>query len=289
MDLSGPWPTSSKGNKYILVVTDHFSKWLEMYPLPDKTARGVAEKLHLFVSRYGVMGSLHSDRGTEFTADVVSNLCTMLGVKRTLTSGYTPWSNAQVERHNRTIRGMVTTITRDCNKEWDECLPWVMQAYNGTEHASTGRTPFLLFHSRTEDPRLPIDMLLGPVAEAPHEQAWSCYGLYVEQTRVRVQKIFKAVRAQLQKSASMQQAAYGKAGLRIHKYSQGSEVWYWYPPQGRKFGKLSCPWSGPYKVTATEPGHNLVQLELGDTVSRKRWVNCGNVKPVRRMENGDLF
>ena len=32
-DIMGPLPLSSKGNKYILVITDLFSKWVEAFPL----------------------------------------------------------------------------------------------------------------------------------------------------------------------------------------------------------------------------------------------------------------
>ena len=42
MDLIGPLPTTPRGNKYIVTLTDYFSKWAEAAPLPDKTALGVA-------------------------------------------------------------------------------------------------------------------------------------------------------------------------------------------------------------------------------------------------------
>lgn len=45
MDLIGPLPTTSQGNKYILVLTDHFSKWVEAYPAKDQTAITCAEIL----------------------------------------------------------------------------------------------------------------------------------------------------------------------------------------------------------------------------------------------------
>ena len=43
--ILGPFPESNRGNNYILVITDHFSKWVEIFALPDQTAVTCAEVL----------------------------------------------------------------------------------------------------------------------------------------------------------------------------------------------------------------------------------------------------
>ena len=43
MDIMGPFPTSSKGNRYVLVIGDTFTKWIEAYAIPDQTANTVVE------------------------------------------------------------------------------------------------------------------------------------------------------------------------------------------------------------------------------------------------------
>ena len=43
MDLIGPMPVTARGNKYIITLTDYFSKWAEAAPLLDKTAHGIAK------------------------------------------------------------------------------------------------------------------------------------------------------------------------------------------------------------------------------------------------------
>ena len=50
MDLVGPLPESSNGNKYIIILTDYFSKWAEAGALPDKTAHGIAKFIYSVVS-----------------------------------------------------------------------------------------------------------------------------------------------------------------------------------------------------------------------------------------------
>ena len=45
LDVMGPFPKSKHGNRYILVIGDHFTRWMEAYPLPNQYAEKVAEKL----------------------------------------------------------------------------------------------------------------------------------------------------------------------------------------------------------------------------------------------------
>ena len=63
-DILGPLPETPRGNKYIIVVTDYFSKWVEIFAVPDQTAVTCAEKiLNDVVARFGTPLSLNSDQG----------------------------------------------------------------------------------------------------------------------------------------------------------------------------------------------------------------------------------
>ncbi|GFX73549.1 retrovirus-related Pol polyprotein from transposon 412 [Trichonephila clavipes] len=62
-DILGPLPRTASGNKYLLVVMDYFTKWPEVYPIPDQEAPTVAEAVvQHWISRYGVPLQLHSDQ-----------------------------------------------------------------------------------------------------------------------------------------------------------------------------------------------------------------------------------
>ncbi len=91
---------------------------------------------------YGLPEDIVSDRGTQFTSQVWNSFCRHLDINVSLTSGYHPQSNAQVERLNQEIgRYQRTYCSREQNR-WAEFLPWAEYAQNPLTHASTGLTPF---------------------------------------------------------------------------------------------------------------------------------------------------
>ncbi|GFW85400.1 retrovirus-related Pol polyprotein from transposon 412 [Trichonephila clavipes] len=76
----GPLPRTASGNKYLLVVMDYFTKWPEVYPIPDQEAPTVAEAVvQHWISRYGVPLQLHSDQGRNFVSAVLKGVCELLG------------------------------------------------------------------------------------------------------------------------------------------------------------------------------------------------------------------
>lgn len=97
-------PVTSKGNRYVLVVEGYFTKFLNLYAIPNQKATTVAACLFKdYVLEHGVMETLHTDMGRQFESDVVRHLCEMLGVKKTHTTRYNPKSDGMVERFNRTL------------------------------------------------------------------------------------------------------------------------------------------------------------------------------------------
>ena len=80
MDMMGPLPRTTRGNRYILVIADYFSKWVEAFPMKNGEAVTVARLLVREVfCRFGTPRVLHSDQGRNFEAEVIQELCRMLG------------------------------------------------------------------------------------------------------------------------------------------------------------------------------------------------------------------
>ena len=154
-DLVGPLQ-STTNNKYILVMTDAFSKWVELIPIKDKSAETVAKAIHdEWICRYSAPEMLFTDNGLEFKNNVMAKLCEYLNVKQRFTAPYHPQSNASAERFNRTMINYLRKYITDRKAlEWEELLPATQLSYNTQTHSSTGFSPYYLVHFF--DPSLPF-------------------------------------------------------------------------------------------------------------------------------------
>ena len=114
LDIMGPLPLTTAGNKYIMVVTDLFSKWVEAFPVKATDTETLASLLvNEVVCRYGVPLYLHSDQGN-LTSNLMIALCKQLRITqtRTGTNAYHPQGNGQVERFNQTLESMLAKVAK---------------------------------------------------------------------------------------------------------------------------------------------------------------------------------
>ena len=163
MDLFGPLKTrSATGNKYIMVITDAFSKYTELVAIPDKTADTVCKAFfEAWICRLGVPATIVSDRGKEFLNKVMVDLCGYLGIDHNATSSYHPQTNSQAETYNRTMIRYLSSMLDNVNTlDWEEQLPAMMMAYNCHVQRATQETPFFLTYLHS--PRLPYFDLQKP-------------------------------------------------------------------------------------------------------------------------------
>ena len=111
VDILGPLPKTKSGNRYILVLGDYFTRWMEAYAIPNQEAITVAQKLvDECFCRFSVPEQLHSDQGRQFESTLISEMCKILQIHKTRTTPYHPQSDGMVERFNRTLLSCVANV-----------------------------------------------------------------------------------------------------------------------------------------------------------------------------------
>ena len=123
----------------VMVMQDHFSKYVVTYVVKDQMACTAPEMLRNgYFGLFGAPAYLISDQGKAFTGHLISNLCELYGVQKLRTLPYHAQTNGQVERINQMIIRMIGKLEQDKKACWSEHLPEMLAAYNGTRSAVTG-------------------------------------------------------------------------------------------------------------------------------------------------------
>ena len=152
----------------VLVLQDHFSKYVVAYVVKDPTAHTATKTLrNRYFGLFSAPAYLVSDQGKAFTGHIITHLCELYGVQKLRTSPYHAQTNSQVERMNQTIIRMIGKLEEDKKACWSKHLPELLFAYNTTCSAVTGYSPYYLLFGR--GPRIPVDYLFPTLHDSPHQ------------------------------------------------------------------------------------------------------------------------
>ena len=103
---------SKGGKENILVLTDAFSKFSQAFVTSSQKALIVAKLLvEKWFSFFGIPAQIHSDQGWSFDNEIISHLCKMYGIRQSTTMPYNLHGNAICKRFNRTLFGLMRTLT----------------------------------------------------------------------------------------------------------------------------------------------------------------------------------
>ena len=149
---------SKRGYRWVLSVLDCFSKYAWAFPLKSKETDRICLILCELFSNEGVPEILQSDNGGEFVSTIIRSLMPKLGIKLINGSPYSPTTQGQVERFNRTFKCLLRKeIQIELSKNnfsvvenWANILiSRVIDSYRHKIHRSLSRTPWELYNNRT--------------------------------------------------------------------------------------------------------------------------------------------
>ena len=276
-DVLGPFPRTPRSNRYILVVSDHFTKWVEVFAIPDYEASTCANVImNEVIARYGCPLELLTDQGRNYESNLFKDLCQLLEVRKKRTSIRNPRCNGQTERFNRTLIRMIKAYLKGQQDQWDLHLGCLAAAYRATVNESTGLTPNLMMLGR--EVRLPAEVTFKRGACDPRDEVVT-YGQYVTKLRERMEHAHEVARHHLASSTKRQKEYYDSRCF-FHTYKPGDLIW-WETHHGQLeiTPKLRNPYEGPYLILKKLNDLNyVIQLDQKGT---QRVVHCNKLLPYR--------
>ncbi|XP_037931354.1 uncharacterized protein LOC119666143 [Teleopsis dalmanni] len=142
IDTVGPL-IPSNNFRYILTLQCELTKFIEAIPLKNKEAISVAKAIvEKFILKYGCFKKMKTDKGTEFTNELLKNICKLLKIEKTTSTPFHHETLGTVERNHRVLNDYLMTMKSV--DTWDELLPYYVYSYNSTPHTTTNYTPFEL-------------------------------------------------------------------------------------------------------------------------------------------------
>lgn len=262
MDISGPYPVSLSGNKYILSFVDWYSGWPECFAVPDKCADTIAQILidDIF-PRYGQVLEIVTDNGSEQVNRVVRETLAALNIHHVTTSFYHPQSNAKVERFHRTLHDVLAKKIGNDNvsgdfDSWDIYLQQTVAAIRFNVSDATGFSPFFLLYNR--DVVLPLDTILKPRQKYMGEDM---HRIALEQQH----RSFLQVHNNL-KRAKQRQAKYANKNTHEVVFKVGDPIYY---RNHTRRNKLDLKWKPYYRIIEqTSPVTFIIKHQLDGSTTK---------------------
>ena len=141
LDLKAYGPESNRGDRYVLVVIDNFSKYGWTVSLKNKNAQTIKDSFeNILISSKRSPNLIESNRGKDFYNNIFQDFLNKNNIK--LYSRNTSLGAVFAERFTRTIRDLLKKIVfEQGDGKWIDILPKITKQYNNRVHSSTKLTP----------------------------------------------------------------------------------------------------------------------------------------------------
>lgn len=274
IDIVGPLPITSKGNKYIIVATDYFTKWPEAEAISHATGQRVADFIYqVIICRHGCPKHILSDRGTHFRNEIVEALLEKFQIRHLYSTPYHPQTNGLVERFNRTLCESLAKITEG-KEDWDEFIAPTLFAYRTSKQASTKFTPFYLVYGRNPQmPHMEMDEVMeGNILTRLYQ---------LTETLPTAQG---TAQGNILKAQRKQKERFDLKLKKPRNFKIGDKVLVYDAARDKHFtGKLKPKWKGPYFIH-DDLGNGAFKLRTMDGKVLAAPLNLALLKPYLDRE-----
>ncbi|XP_061493466.1 protein NYNRIN-like isoform X1 [Rhineura floridana] len=239
------------GYKYLLVIIDQLTGWIEAFPTRAATAITVAKiLLKEFFPRYSMPETFESDQGPHFVSKIICAVSVALGFKWNLHTPWRPQSSGQVERANWTVKTLLTKLCQETKLNWITALPLALTIMRNTPRGKTKLTPFeSLFGRPPNEP--------GPQTEINGELGNRQLLEYV----TALQGVLSSIHRHNREFQRL------PLDVAIHQYQPGD----WIRVRKWKQEPLRPTWGSPEQII-------LITKSAVKLVGHKRWVHASRIK-----------
>ena len=273
VDLFGPLKTSANGNKFILTITDAFTKYAVITAIKNKEAATVAEAIFTeWVCRLGIPKEILSDQGKEFINATLKELCSLLEIVQICTSPYHPQTNAQAEVLNKTVAGYLKKFVNETTLDWEMYVPALNFAYNTSYHRTIATSPFRLMYGIK--PRMPGALL---------DKEFKTYSETDSADRFRILQKARQIALERSLNAKDEQRFFHDKKCDPNLLRIGQKVLLRQETFVNMNRKLSKTFDGPYTILEKKENNIRIRAENG----KSKFVNVDRVIPF--IDPGDFF
>lgn len=236
MDIVGPLPETTSGNKYILSIQDVLTKYIILIALWETTSESILTNLldhyiYIFSSPKHIL----TDQGANFVSELVQKFENLFRIKHIKTTAFHPQSNGALERTHGTIKDLLKTYMADNETEWDQNLNLICLAFNTAVHESTGLTPFEMTFGRKAN----LPSALATTTSLTHQELLDIWQKrheeYLEKGRTAIKKTQERLKRQQDAKIVISNPLFEPGDL-VLLHNDSKET------------KLESEWLGPYTI-----------------------------------------
>ncbi|KAJ8966726.1 hypothetical protein NQ317_015292, partial [Molorchus minor] len=263
IDILGPYPETKAKNRYVILVSDVFSKWVEAKAFPLVSGKDVIKFLDTeIIPRFGIPNTIISDNGPQFIAASYENWARRLNVNLLRVATYHQRANPVERRVQEFKKLMRLHLLKRSQRLWDEQLPRILYILRTRKNAATQHTPSSLLYGY----------------EIPRRGEWNVPAFREAATNrppasERIEEAEPAQRAYQEKYTEPRR-------LPVH-FDPGDLIMVRQFAKGRE--QFAVVWRGPYPVNRRVTDE-VYEIEMEGTLPK---IHVDDLRPAPGISEGD--